>query len=45
MIFDCHGLLVDSETIGGGVLIDIANSLGASQEIDSTAKLFKCKIF
>lgn len=43
IIFDCDGVLVDSETIGGGVLVDMANSLGANLELDSTHKLFKGK--
>lgn len=43
IIFDCDGVLVDSENIGGGVLLDMANSLGASLELESLDGLFKGK--
>ncbi|MGB5420466.1 HAD family hydrolase [Algibacter sp.] len=43
IIFDCDGVLVDSETIGGGVLVDMANSLGANLKFENTNKLFKGK--
>ena len=43
VIFDCDGILVDSESIGGGVLLKMANSLGANLKSDSIDRLFKGK--
>ena len=41
VIFDCDGVLVDSEPIGNQVMVDMANSLGASIDLDYAYKHFK----
>lgn len=40
IIFDCDGVLVDSETIGNLVLIDMANELGANIDLDFAIENF-----
>lgn len=34
IIFDCDGVLVDSEAISNGVIVDMANSLGANIDLN-----------
>ena len=41
VIFDCDGVLVDSEAIGNQVLVDLANELGANINLDYAYKHFK----
>lgn len=41
VIFDCDGVLVDSEPIGNQVLVDMANELGASIDLEYAYKHFK----
>ncbi len=41
IIFDCDGVLVDSEPIGNQVLVDMANSYGADIDLDYAFKHFK----
>ncbi len=41
IIFDCDGVLVDSETIGNMVFVDMANALGANINLDYALKHFK----
>lgn len=41
VIFDCDGVLVDSETIGNQVFVDMANELGADIDLDYAMKHFK----
>ena len=41
IIFDCDGVLVDSEAIGNQVLVDLANELGANIDLDYAYKHFK----
>ena len=41
VIFDCDGVLVDSELIGNRVLVDLANSYGANIDIEYALKHFK----
>ncbi len=41
VIFDCDGVLVDSEPIGNQVLVDMANELGANIDLDYAYKHFK----
>lgn len=41
VIFDCDGVLVDSEPIGNKVLVDMANELGADINLDYAYKHFK----
>lgn len=41
LIFDCDGVLVDSEAIGNQVLVDLANELGANIDLDYAFKHFK----
>ena len=41
IIFDCDGVLVDSETIGNQVLVDLANQYGAQIDIAYAFKHFK----
>lgn len=43
IIFDCDGVLVDSEPIGNQVLVDLANELGANINLDYAFKNFKGK--
>lgn len=45
IIFDCDGVLVDSEPIGNQVLVDMANSLGAQIDLDYAMKHFKGSFF
>lgn len=41
VIFDCDGVLVDSEAIGNQVIVDLANQLGAGITLDYAYKHFK----
>ncbi|MCF7567717.1 HAD-IA family hydrolase [Sabulilitoribacter arenilitoris] len=41
VIFDCDGVLVDSETIGNQVFVDMANELGANIDLQYATKHFK----
>ncbi|TCK68514.1 HAD superfamily hydrolase (TIGR01509 family) [Winogradskyella wandonensis] len=41
IIFDCDGVLVDSEPIGNQVLVDMANEVGASIDLDYAYQYFK----
>jgi len=41
IIFDCDGVLVDSEPIGNQVMVDMANELGANINLDYAYKHFK----
>ena len=41
VIFDCDGVLVDSEPIGNQVLVDMANSYGANIDLEYALKYFK----
>lgn len=41
VIFDCDGVLVDSEALSNGVLADLANVHGANLNLASAIKLFK----
>lgn len=41
IIFDCDGVLVDSEPIGNQVLVDMANELGANIDLTYAYKHFK----
>ncbi len=41
VIFDCDGVLVDSEPIGNQVLVDMANQLGANIDLEYAYKHFK----
>ncbi len=41
IIFDCDGVLVDSEPIGNQVLVDMANQLGAEIDLDYAYRHFK----
>ncbi|WP_400081095.1 HAD family hydrolase [Winogradskyella sp. R77965] len=41
IIFDCDGVLVDSEPLGNQVLVDLANKLGANITLDYAFKNFK----
>ena len=41
VIFDCDGVLVDSEPIGNQVLVDLANELGANISLEYAFKNFK----
>ena len=41
VIFDCDGVLVDSEPIGNGVMVDMANELGANINLDYAMLHFK----
>jgi HAD superfamily hydrolase (TIGR01509 family) len=45
VIFDCDGVLIDSETIAIGVLVDMANDLGANIPKDGAVVRFKGKSF
>ena len=45
IIFDCDGVLVDSEPIGNQVLVDMANSLGANIDLAYAMKHFKGSFF
>ncbi len=41
VIFDCDGVLVDSETLGNTVLVTMANALGANINLEYALKHFK----
>lgn len=41
VIFDCDGVLVDSEPIGNQILVNMANHLGANIDLDFAMKYFK----
>lgn len=41
IIFDCDGVLVDSEPIANQVLVEMANELGAAIDLDYALKHFK----
>lgn len=41
VIFDCDGVLVDSEALGGQVFVDMANACGANIDLDYAMKHFK----
>ena len=41
VIFDCDGVLVDSEPIGNQILVDMANHLGADIDLTFAMKYFK----
>ncbi|MEM6517481.1 MAG: HAD-IA family hydrolase [Bacteroidota bacterium] len=41
VIFDCDGVLVDSEAIGNQVLVNLANELGANINLDYAYQNFK----
>ncbi len=41
VIFDCDGVLVDSELIGNRVLVDLANNYGANIDLEYALKHFK----
>ncbi|QDO92687.1 HAD family hydrolase [Formosa sediminum] len=41
VIFDCDGVLVDSEAISNGILADMANQYGANLDLNAALKLFK----
>lgn len=41
VIFDCDGVLVDSEPIGNQILVDMANDLGANINLSFAMKHFK----
>ncbi len=41
VIFDCDGVLVDSEPIGNQVMVDMANELGAQIDLDYAYQNFK----
>lgn len=41
VIFDCDGVLVDSEPIASQVMVDMANELGANIDLDYALKNFK----
>ncbi|MBC3759487.1 HAD family hydrolase [Hyunsoonleella sp. SJ7] len=36
IIFDCDGVLIDSESIAIGILVDMANDLGANMEFETS---------
>ena len=41
IIFDCDGVLVDSEPLGNQVMVDMANELGAAIDLDYAYHHFK----
>lgn len=41
IIFDCDGVLVDSETITNQVLVDYLNEFGANMTLDQALKIFR----
>lgn len=45
IIFDCDGVLVDSEPLSNQVMVDLANALGANIDIDYAYKHFKGNSF
>ena len=45
VIFDCDGVLVDSEPISNRVMVEMANENGASIDLDYAYKHFKGNAF
>ncbi|MGB3605631.1 HAD family hydrolase [Psychroserpens sp.] len=45
IIFDCDGVLVDSEAIGNSVIVDLANTLGANIDLNYAYRNFKGESF
>ena len=45
IIFDCDGVLVDSEPLSNKVMVDIANELGANINLDYALRNFKGNSF
>jgi HAD superfamily hydrolase (TIGR01509 family) len=45
IIFDCDGVLIDSESIAIGVLVDMANYLGANMNVEESLISLKGKAF
>jgi len=45
IIFDCDGVLIDSESIAIGVLVDMANYLGANMNVEDSLISLKGKAF
>jgi len=45
IIFDCDGVLIDSESIAIGVLVDMANYLGANMDFETSLINLKGKSF
>ncbi|AOW20299.1 HAD family hydrolase [Urechidicola croceus] len=45
VIFDCDGVLVDSEPLANGMLVEMANELGANIDLDFAYKNFKGNSF
>ena len=45
VIFDCDGVLVDSEPLSNQVMVDIANELGATIDLDYALRNFKGNSF
>ena len=43
VIFDCDGVLVDSEVISNKVLVDMANALGAELDYNTALEMFRGK--
>ena len=41
IIFDCDGVLVDSEPIASQIMVDMANELGANIDLDYALRTFK----
>ena len=41
VIFDCDGVLVDSEVLGSQVFVDLVNEFGANIDLDYAMKYFK----
>jgi HAD superfamily hydrolase (TIGR01509 family) len=41
VIFDCDGVLVDSEALSNGVLVELGNHYGAKLDLSSAIKMFK----
>ena len=41
IIFDCDGVLVDSEPLGNQVMVDMANELGAAIDLEYAYRHFK----
>ncbi|MFB9055021.1 HAD family hydrolase [Formosa undariae] len=41
VIFDCDGVLVDSEALSNGVLVELGNHYGANLDLSSAIKMFK----
>lgn len=45
IIFDCDGVLVDSEPLSNQVMVDLANALGANIDLDYAYQYFKGNSF